>query len=394
MACCSGDEGLKTGPAGTIVASSGDSGSTPASENNANGDTEDTGNTLVLKIPPTNDVPDARPSADPSEVDAKPIGWSRESPPPPALSVPTARDSVSYNLSGLKRVLVFNQKNFASRLKLNPRHGTEVDVRSIEGTFKSLDWEVTTYTDSTVAQIRDIILKEVQLSEQEVSALAIFILSHGEDNGTIFAADYPFRVDHDVLGQLTADKCPRLVGRPKLLFVQACQGQATDQGVNVTDRRRRHTSQDNTATYKIPNYADFLIFQASFWDHFSFRSSETGSWFIQALCDKIDRSHPSDPLFDVLLEVSAQVALNKESNVPGRPNLDKKKQVPLLYSTMLRKLYLKGPNNPSQAGLDSPSRDSIAIADAFAGLKVEEQRTRSQSRNSRRSSKEKDCRIM
>jgi len=394
MACCSGDEDLKTGPAGTIVTSSGDSGSTPASENNANGDTEDTGNTLVLKIPPTNDVPDARPSADPSEVDAKPIGWSRESPPPPALSVPTARDSVSYNLSGLKRVLVFNQKNFASRLKLNPRHGTEVDVRSIEGTFKSLDWEVTTYTDSTVAQIRDIILKEVQLSEQEVSALAIFILSHGEDNGTIFAADYPFRVDHDVLGQLTADKCPRLVGRPKLLFVQACQGQATDQGVNVTDRRRRHTSQDNTATYKIPNYADFLIFQASFWDHFSFRSSETGSWFIQALCDKIDRSHPSDPLFDVLLEVSAQVALNKESNVPGRPNLDKKKQVPLLYSTMLRKLYLKGPNNPSQAGLDSPSRDSIAIADAFAGLKVEEQRTRSQSRSSRRSSKEKDCRIM
>ena len=36
-----------------------------------------------------------------------------------------------------------------------------MDVRSIEATFKSLDWEVTTYTDSTVAQIRDIILKEV-----------------------------------------------------------------------------------------------------------------------------------------------------------------------------------------------------------------------------------------
>ena len=33
----------------------------------------------------------------------------------------------------------------------------------------------------------------MQLSEQEVSALAIFILSHGEDNGTIFASDYPFR---------------------------------------------------------------------------------------------------------------------------------------------------------------------------------------------------------
>ena len=38
------------------------------------------------------------------------------------------RDSVSYNLSGLKRVLVFNQKNFAARLKLNPRNGTEVSM--------------------------------------------------------------------------------------------------------------------------------------------------------------------------------------------------------------------------------------------------------------------------
>jgi len=407
MACCSGDEELapkkvteanlieQTGISSTseeIPDAITDKSTTNAS--NANGDVLKSEDTLELNIPLPKDIPDARPSADPSEVDAKPLSWSRECAPPTALSVPTARDSLSYNLSGLKRVLIFNQKNFASRLKLNPRNGTEVDVKSIESTFKSLDWSVTTYTDSTVAQIRDIILKEVQLSEQEVSALAIFILSHGEDNGTIFASDYPFRVDHDILGQLTADKCPRLVGRPKLLFVQACQGQATDQGVNVTDRRRRHTSQDNTATYKIPNYADFLIFQASFWDHFSFRSSETGSWFIQALCDKIDRSHPTDPLFDVLLEVSAQVALNKESNVPGRPNLDKKKQVPLLYSTMLRKLYLKGPNNPSQAGLDSPSRDSIAIADAFAGLKVEEQRTRSQSRSSRRSSKDKDCKIM
>jgi hypothetical protein len=31
------------------------------------------------------------------------------------------------------------------------------------------------------------------MCEDEVAALAIFILSHGEDNGTIFAADYPFR---------------------------------------------------------------------------------------------------------------------------------------------------------------------------------------------------------
>ena len=71
--------------------------------------------------------------------------------------------------------------------------------------------------------IRKVILEKVQLSETEISALAIFILSHGEDNGTIFAADYPFRVDHDILFPLAADKCPGLAGKPKLIFVQVCE---------------------------------------------------------------------------------------------------------------------------------------------------------------------------
>ena len=36
----------------------------------------------------------------------------------------------------------------------------------------------------------------------------------------MFAADYPFRVDHDILVNLAADKCPGLAGCPKLVFVQ------------------------------------------------------------------------------------------------------------------------------------------------------------------------------
>ena len=110
-------------------------------------------------------------------------------------------------------------------------------MNSIQNTFKSLDWDIDLYNDCTVAQIREFILKQIQLSEENFPALAIFILSHGEDNGTIFASDYPFRVDHDILFQLAADKSPNLAGKPKLVFVQACQGQETDAGTSVTDRR-------------------------------------------------------------------------------------------------------------------------------------------------------------
>ena len=40
-------------------------------------------------------------------------------------------------------------------------------------------------------------------------------------------------------------------------------------------------------------------------------------------------------LADVLLQIS---------NVPGRNHLDKKKQIPLMYSTMIRQVYLKSDN--------------------------------------------------
>ena len=57
--------------------------------------------------------------------------------------------------------------------------------------------------------------------------------------------------------------------------------------------------------------ADLAVFQASFWDHYSFRSPETGSWLIQSLCSAIDLSSPDQSLMDILLDVSRHVAVNK-----------------------------------------------------------------------------------
>ena len=179
--------------------------------------------------PDPGDQVDARPTghdkveAKPAEVDAIPIvspatGGARE---PSVIS--THKDSPHYVLEGVRQVIIFNQKKFAQRLGLGERRGTDVDVKSIQQTFKSLDWSVDLYNDLKVAEIRKVILERVQLSQIEISALAIFILSHGEDNGTIFASDYPFRVDHDILFPLAADKCPGLAGKPKLIFVQVCQ---------------------------------------------------------------------------------------------------------------------------------------------------------------------------
>jgi len=378
---------------------------TVCSRSKSNGSSVQNGDASLQLEMPAGDTADARPSADPSEVDAKPVGWLSRSSSGQALTCPTAADSKCYNLQGVRRALIFNQETFNPRLQLKRRAGTQVDVQAIQNTFKSLDWEVVLYNDLTVAKIREVIMTEVQLSQEDWAALAIFILSHGEENGTIFAQDYPYRVDSDILLNLAADKSPSLAGKPKLVFVQACQGQMTDAGTVVTERRRRRTSQDGASSYKIPNYADFLIFQASFWDHFSFRSSETGSWFIQALCSSIDQASPDEALFDTLLSVTQSVAINKESNVPGRNNLDHKKQVPLLYSTMLRKMYLKEPSISNSVALmrlvdnDTLSQGSVDDAKTSKAVTASQPDPRKPVSGSQKSSlkdkvKDKDCCLM
>ena len=57
-------------------------------------------------------------------------------------------------------------------------------------------------------------------------------------------------------------------------------------------------------------------------------------------------------LADVLLQIS---------NVPGRNHLDKKKQIPLMYSTMIRQVYLKCDNPDKVLKSVSPKPDEVGI---------------------------------
>lgn len=118
--------------------------------------------------------------------------------------------------------------------------------------------------------------------------------------------------------------------------------------------RIRHTSTDSSGySYRIPTYSDFLIFQASYYGHYSFRSG-SGSWFIQSLCDNLDRSDETDDLMAVLTRVSRFVALKKASNVPHLAELHDKKQIPLRQDTLIRSIYLKRQPAVSAGGDATP----------------------------------------
>lgn len=80
------------------------------------------------------------------------------------------------------------------------------------------------------------------------------VLSHGE-LGIIYARDTPYKPE-SLWSRFTADKCPTLAGKPKLFFIQACQGDKLDGGITMS---RTETDGQGANTYRIPTQADFLI---------------------------------------------------------------------------------------------------------------------------------------
>lgn len=82
-------------------------------------------------------------------------------------------------------------------------------------------------------------------------------MSHGE-LGYIYAKDTHYKLE-SIWSYFTASRCPTLAGKPKLFFVQACQGDRLDGGVTLHNRTETDSADNQTMAYKIPVHADFLI---------------------------------------------------------------------------------------------------------------------------------------
>ena len=54
-----------------------------------------------------------------------------------------------------------------------------------------------------------------------------------EENGLLYGYDSNYRLDRHIIRELLPQNCPVLAGKPKLIFVQACQGSETDGGAMV-----------------------------------------------------------------------------------------------------------------------------------------------------------------
>lgn len=125
------------------------------------------------------------------------------------------------------------------------------------------------------------------------------MLSHGE-KGCVYGADAQQVFLGDLSKPFTSGRAPTLAGKPKLFFIQACQGSDYQRGSAPCPPRPGPEEGDKQSRLEedagrvhgetVPWDADFLLGMATVQECKSFRNTSTGSIYIQQLCTQLTSS--------------------------------------------------------------------------------------------------------
>ncbi|XP_063222135.1 caspase-1-like isoform X2 [Bacillus rossius redtenbacheri] len=229
---------------------------------------------------------------------------------------------------------------------MEQRKGTAKDCQDLVRALEGLGFEVDVRQDLSCLGVKACLRAVAALDHSDADCLVVAAMTHG-DPDLLFASDGAYPVK-DLWQPFTADKCPSLAAKPKLFFVQACRGKKVDDGVRVTQTLERDSIDGSLTSYTIPIQADILVAYSTVEGYYSWRNPRNGSWFIQSLCKELRVNGASHHLLTLLTFVCRRVAVDYQSAVPFNYEMDLKKQVPTITSTLTRLVYF--PSKKGHAG--------------------------------------------
>ncbi|NXC01265.1 CASP8 protein, partial [Orthonyx spaldingii] len=219
----------------------------------------------------------------------------------------------------------------------NPRYnreGTLQDGEAVKRVFKWLQFETVEYMNLEGKEIYKTVKEYSNKDHKNMDCFVCFILSHGEKDKIKGVDDECVNIE-DLVSLFTGTNCPSLAGKPKVFIIQACQGSVSHPSVTVVPDSSGHLEVDATPLISIPDKADILIGMATVEDYLSFRHPETGTVYIQSLCEKMKLLCPCRVDFTAILtEVNNEVACR---------DLEGCKQMPKITSTLLKRLIFEIP---------------------------------------------------
>nr|KAG5685430.1 hypothetical protein BaRGS_023322 [Batillaria attramentaria] len=130
--------------------------------------------------------------------------------------------------------LLINNETF-NEPEASSRHGTELDAEALEQLFDQLGFSVESHTDCTAKEMQDLLESQFKKRDhKQYDSFACAILSHGS-RGVVKGVDGNELSLDTITDIVTRSNCRSLVGKPKLFFIQACQGDYTDRGIERED---------------------------------------------------------------------------------------------------------------------------------------------------------------
>ncbi|KAJ3595022.1 hypothetical protein NHX12_004327 [Muraenolepis orangiensis] len=204
---------------------------------------------------------------------------------------------------------------------------------SLRCVFGKLGFQVEVRSDLTAGRIRSVLEDLGKRSFVAADVLVVCVLSHG-DKECVFGTDGLKVALGDMRRPFTSERAPTLAGKPKLFFIQACQGSNLQRGALPQFQSGGSLEEDAgpLPAELVAEDADFLMGMATVQDCKSFRNTSTGSIFIQELCRQllVSAKRPDD-LLSTLTRVNREVS---------RGNYFMSKQMPQPMYTLTKKLVL------------------------------------------------------
>ena len=257
--------------------------------------------------------------------------------------------------------LIISNLKFDKGTRLNDRAGGEVDEVNLQELFgsKYLNYKVVFLKDLKRGQINIALrlvsghkgFSYIQLGKNDKKALEALssadsliaaghdsfvccIMSHGAE-GVVHGTDgKTFDLDHiyQYLGE-----CGHLKGKPKMVFIQACQGSAIAEHDGSEAPPPPPVEDDgHVKGLSTTKTADFLLSYAAFYGQKSFREKKKGSWYMCALCNTFKQNYKSKDVVSMITDVHNEVMKQKGEEKEGGNTC---KQCPFQVLTLSHKVY-------------------------------------------------------
>ena len=273
------------------------------------------GKSLLDKLYPLRECEDSTPE-DPEVEDSGPDG--------------------AYCMSSYPRgpAIIIKNKTFQPGSCLDDIPDTEKARNALQHLFTSSGFVTTTFNDLTAERIQRLLQSYAERNHTKAQCLIVAILTHGGKGGSLYGVDGRLVKVETLTKFFMGGKCPSLVGKPKLFFIQACREKKRDSAVKGSEETDS-LQQTNEITEEVilPSQSDSLLSFAvegyASWNH-----AEYGSWYVRDLVEVFTKNAAKEHLLDMLTMVNDKVSKRSASE-------DGSKQISSVKSELRKKLYFK-----------------------------------------------------